>query len=137
MMNNDITVTQLSRIVLKNVASLFTLLDDIVNSISDVFKDVQVYFDKTDSTFAFHIGDKTIVKLITNINEFSIIIDVINIPNNAMIAECVMTIDGGYKESYSRFSDNDVKPLVQKWFNNLSNIYPELNESIENFDETT
>jgi len=107
---NDVSVT--------NTYKVHDLLDRVLHIQYMNFPENEIKFDQERIAFVSQIGENTII-VQRDMNTFTVVSRVVK--DNDILAECVISVDGGFNEKYVRM-DPDLKKKVSVWFTEIGVI---------------
>lgn len=131
-------IKQLNAISMTNTYKLHDLLDKVLSIQFVNFPENEIKFDQERVAFVSQIGEDAII-VQRDMNTFTVVSRVVK--GNDILAECVISVDGGFNEKYGRM-DPELKKKVSTWFTEIGIIdvktleSSEPDEAEENISET-
>lgn len=111
-------IEQINAISVTNTHKLHDLLDRVLSIQSTVFTNEEIRLDQQRVAFVSDVDDHMVL-VQRDMNTFNVIARVIK--DNEIVAECVISIDGEFKENYARM-DAALKAKVSIWFTGIGSI---------------
>jgi hypothetical protein len=111
-------IKQLNDVSVINTYKIHDLLDRVLHIQYVNFPENEIKFDQERIAFVSQIGENTII-VQRDMNTFTIVSRVVK--GNDILAECVVSVDGGFNEKYSRM-DPELKKKVSAWFTEIGVI---------------
>ena len=76
----------------------------------------------TDGVILCDVNDRYTIKITRTFNPFMVKVEVMYHPNSIIVAECLLSSDGSFKETYVRFPDGAIREKIGSYFVELSTI---------------
>lgn len=111
-------IEQINAISVTNTYKLHDLLDRVLSIQNTVFANEEIRLDQQRVAFVSDVDDHVLL-VQRDMNTFNVIARVIK--DNEIVAECVISIDGEFKENYARM-DAALKAKVSTWFTGIGSI---------------
>lgn len=128
-------IAQLNDISITNTHKTHDLLDKVIASVYDIYKDDNIGFNQQNVAFEYKINDTYTIIIGRDLNAFAVITRVVNTnSNNDVVAECVVDISGAYNRRFGEI-DRDVRTNIAAVFAAISNIDTTLLESSTSSEE--
>lgn len=128
-------INQLNDISIINTHKTHDLLDKVIASVYDIYKDDNIRFNQQNVAFEYKINDTYTIIIGRDLNAFAVITRVVNTnSNNDVVAECVVDISGAYNRRFGEI-DRDVRTNIAAVFAAISNVDTTLLESMTSSEE--
>lgn len=111
-------IKQLNDVSVINTYKVHDLLDKVLGIQYVNFPENEIKFDQERIAFVSQIGEDTII-VQRDMNTFTVVSRVVK--GNDILAECVVSVDGGFNEKYARM-DPELKKKVSTWFTEIGVI---------------
>lgn len=111
-------IKQLNDVSVINTYKVHDLLDRVLHIQYVNFPENDIKFDQERIAFISQIGEDAII-VQRDMNTFTVVSRVVK--DNDILAECVISVDGGFNEKYSRM-DPELKKKVSAWFTEIGVI---------------
>ena len=111
-------IKQLNDVSVINTYKVHDLLDKVLGIQYVNFPENEIKFDQERIAFVSQIGENTII-VQRDMNTFTVVSRVVK--GNDILAECVISVDGGFNEKYARM-DPELKKKVSAWFTEIGII---------------
>lgn len=111
-------IKQLNDVSVINTCKVHDLLDRILHIQYMNFPENEIKFDQERIAFVSQIGEDAII-VQRDMNTFTVVSRVVK--DNDILAECVVSVDGGFNEKYARM-DPELKKKVSAWFTEIGVI---------------
>ena len=122
-------IAQLNDISITNTHKTHDLLDKVIASVYDIYKDDNIRFNQQNVAFEYKINDTYTMIIGRDLNAFAVITRVVNTnSNNDVVGECVIDISGAYNRRFGEI-DTDVRTNIAAVFAAIGNIDTTLLES--------
>jgi hypothetical protein len=118
MIMNDI-VSRINDISVTNTWKTHDLLDRVLEAEAINFPTNEIKFDGDHVAFVTDIDEYKLV-VIRDLNAF--VVAARAVKNGNVVAECTVTIDGQFNETYGRIQNIDIKHKISDWFTAIGNI---------------
>jgi hypothetical protein len=118
MIMNDI-VSKINDISVTNTWKTHDLLDRVLEAEAINFPTNEIKFDGDHVAFVTDIDEYKLV-VIRDLNAF--VVAARAVKNGNVVAECTVTIDGQFNETYGRIQNIDIKHKISDWFTAIGNI---------------
>jgi hypothetical protein len=115
---NDI-VSKINDISVTNTWKTHDLLDRVLEAEAINFPTNEIKFDGDHVAFVTDIDEYKLV-VIRDLNAF--VVAARAVKNGNVVAECTVTIDGQFNETYGRIQNIDIKHKISDWFTAIGNI---------------
>lgn len=115
---NDI-VSKINDISVTNTWKTHDLLDRVLEAEAINFPTNEIKFDGDHVAFVADIDEYRLV-VIRDLNAFVVAARVVK--DGAVVAECTVTVDGQFHETYGRIQNIDIKHKISDWFTAIGNI---------------
>lgn len=118
-MNN--VIETINRETIENVTKVHKILDKVLEVTANNFGDNEIIYDKQNNVIGvnFENGYTLIIK--RTFEPFNVIITFNNASMGIVLAECIIGVDGTYRETYSRL-DKDVRENISDYFTDIADI---------------
>jgi hypothetical protein len=111
-------IKQLNDVSVINTYKVHDLLDKVLGIQYVNFPENEIKFDQERIAFVSQIGENNII-VQRDMNTFTVVSRVVK--GNDILAECVISVDGGFNEKYARM-DPELKKKVSAWFTEIGII---------------
>lgn len=111
-------IKQLNDVSVINTYKVHDLLDKVLGIQYLNFPENEIKFDQERIAFVSQIGENNII-IQRDMNTFTVVSRVVK--GNDILAECVISVDGGFNERYARM-DPELKKKVSAWFTEIGVI---------------
>ena len=111
-------IKQLNDVSVINTYKVHDLLDRVLHIQYVNFPENDIKFDQERIAFISQIDENAII-VQRDMNTFTVVSRVVK--DNDILAECVISVDGGFNEKYSRM-DPELKKKVSAWFTEIGVI---------------
>jgi hypothetical protein len=118
MIMNDI-VSRINDISVTNTWKTHDLLDRVLEAEAINFPTNEIKFDGDHVAFVTDIDEYKLV-VIRDLNAF--VVAARAVKNGNVVAECTVTIDGQFNETYGSIQNIDIKHKISDWFTAIGNI---------------
>jgi hypothetical protein len=118
MIMNDI-VSRINDISVTNTWKTHDLLDRVLEAEAINFPTNEIKFDGDHVAFVTDIDEYRLV-VIRDLNAF--VVAARAVKNGNVVAECTVTVDGQFNETYGRIQNIDIKHKISDWFTAIGNI---------------
>jgi hypothetical protein len=118
MIMNDI-VSKINDISVTNTWKTHDLLDRVLEAEAINFPTNEIKFDGDHVAFITDIDEYKLV-VIRDLNAF--VVAARAVKDGAVVAECTVTVDGQFNETYGRIQNIDIKHKISDWFTAIGNI---------------
>jgi hypothetical protein len=115
---NDI-VSRINDISVTNTWKTHDLLDRVLEAEAINFPTNEIKFDGDHVAFVTDIDEYRLV-VIRDLNAF--VVAARAVKNGNVVAECTVTVDGQFNETYGRIQNIDIKHKISDWFTAIGNI---------------
>lgn len=115
---NDI-VSKINDISVTNTWKTHDLLDRVLEAEAINFPTNEIKFDGDHVAFVTDIDEYRLV-VIRDLNAF--VVAARAVKNGNVVAECTVTIDGQFNETYGRIQNIDIKHKISDWFTAIGSI---------------
>lgn len=118
MIMNDI-VSKINDISVRNTWKTHDLLNRVLEAEAINFPTNEIKFDGDHVAFITDIDEYKLV-VIRDLNAF--VVAARAVKDGAVVAECTVTVDGQFNETYGRIQNIDIKHKISDWFTAIGNI---------------
>jgi hypothetical protein len=118
MIMNDI-VSRINDISVTNTWKTHDLLNRVLEAEAINFPTNEIKFDGDHVAFVTDIDEYRLV-VIRDLNAF--VVAARAVKNGNVVAECTVTVDGQFNETYGRIQNIDIKHKISDWFTAIGNI---------------
>ena len=115
---NDI-VSKINDISVTNTWKTHDLLDRVLEAEAINFPTNEIKFDGDHVAFVTNIDEYRLV-VIRDLNAFVVAARAVKDGN--VVAECTVTVDGQFNETYGRIQNIDIKHKISDWFTAIGSI---------------
>lgn len=113
---------ELMDVAIKNTTRVYERTNAILEIGMAHFPETELRFDQNSTTFMFAIDTSYQVRISPDLNNAVINARVHNVDRNDIIAECTIDTGNGFRETYAKINNKDLKSKINKFFDEISSI---------------
>ena len=119
-MNN--VMKDLMDVAIKNTTCVYERTNAILEIGMAHFPETDLRFDQNSTIFMFAIGSGYQVRISPDLNNAVVNVRVHDVSRNDIIAECTIDTGNGFRETYAKIYDKNLKSNINKFFDEISSI---------------